>query len=287
MAKALGIDRTARYRKPAQMSARNRADIAILRVAHALEPRYGVRRLAIYLGWSENKTRRIRILADVTISRPRRKYRGYKANPEIATPANHLHGYAVPRVEGRPQDGMDYRAMTQAKAWVQDFTYIRIGAGMFYLALVMELKTRRILSWRLGSNHSSQLTHSALTDALRKHAPPRILHSDQGSEYLSERHQKTCEFYGINLSASRAGAPWQNGFMERFMRTLKEELGPLSRIHNLEELFFAVTQTIYYYNHIRIHTELKMSPVAYATGNKQALKFGEIKRDRVLQEVGA
>lgn len=266
------------------MSARTRADITTLQTAHTTEPHYGVRRLAIYLGWSEKKTRRIRTLADVQITRSRQNYRGYKGIPEITAPFNYLHEYAVPKVEGRPQDGMDYHAMTQAHAWVQDFTYLHLRTGMIYLALVMNLTTRQILAWRIGNNHSSALTHTALLDALKRHQPPKIIHSDQGSEYLSERHQKTCDFYGIRLSASRAGAPWQNGFMERFMRTLKEELGPLNQIPNAEALFFAVSQTVWYYNNQRIHTALKMSPAAYAARLKQDLTFNEKMRDKVFGE---
>lgn len=243
-----------------------------LKVAHAQHPLYGVRRLAIQLGWSENKTRRIRRLAHVDAVRPRKKYRGYGGSPEIAAPVNHLHTYASFKDTSRPQDGMDYSLMAQkANAWAQDFTYLRIRSGMFYLALVMDIATREILSWKLGTNHSSSLTHIALIQALRNNPSPAILHSDRGSEYLSERHQDTCQRFEIALSASKPGRPWQNGFMERCIKSVKEELGSLTNYRDVDELYVGIANAIHYYNHNRIHTALKMSPEAYASSLKPKL----------------
>ena len=224
-----------------------------------------MRRLALDLGWSENKTRRIRTLAQVDAVRPRKKYHNYSGKPETNAPENHLHTYALFRDNARPQDGMDYSPMTsEANAWAQDFTYLRIRSGMYYLALVMDLATREILSWKLGTNHSGSLTHIALIQALRTNASPSILHNDRGSEYLSERHASTCSRFGIQLSASKPGSPWQNGYMERCIKSVKEELGPLAQYQDIDELYVGVTNAISYYNNERIHTKLKMSPRAYA-----------------------
>jgi len=265
MAKAVGIGRTSLYCHPTTRAHKDNQAIRELKTAHYQHPLYGVRRLALYLGWSENKTRRIRRLAGVDAQRPHTKYRSYKGRPEIGAPANHLHGYALFKDIARPQDGMDYSPMAgEANAWVQDFTYLRIRSGMFYLALVMDLTTREILSWKLGTNHSSMLTHIALIQALRSNPSPSILHSDRGSEYLSERHAATCTRFGIRLSVSSPGSPWQNGFMERCIKSVKEELGPLAKFQNIDSLYIGVANAIAYYNNERIHTALKMSPRAYA-----------------------
>jgi transposase InsO family protein len=219
----------------------------------------------LYLGWSENKTRRIRCLANIQAMRPHKKWRSYGSKPEISAPDNRLHDYALFKDNTRPQDGMDYSPMAQeANAWVQDFSYLRIRSGIFYLALVMNLTTREILSWKLGTNHSSSLTHIALIQALRSNPAPSILHSDRGSEYLSERHQSTCSRFSIMLSASKPGRPWQNGYMERCIKSIKEELGPLVSYQNIDELYAGVANAIHYYNNCRIHLALKMTPKAYA-----------------------
>lgn len=259
------MSRTSLYIYPSIQKRKDQQAIRELTAAHLQHPLYGVRRLALYLGWSENKTRRIRRLSGVTAAKPHKKYRSYSGKPEIAAPGNHLHTYALFRNNARPQDGMDYSPMTQeANAWSQDFTYLRIRSGMYYLALVMDLTTREILSWKLGTNHSSSLTHIALVQALRNNLSPSILHSDRGSEYLSERHQATCTRFGIRLSASKPGSPWQNGYMERCIKSLKDELGSLAAYQDTDELYVGVANAVAYYNNERIHLSLKMSPAAYA-----------------------
>lgn len=273
MAKAVGIGRTSLYVRPTTQSSKDDQLIRELTAAHSQHPLYGVRRLALCLGWSENKTRRIRRLSGVTATKPHKKYRSYAGKPEITAPANHLHTYALFKNNSRPQDGMDYSAMTQeANAWTQDFTYLRIRTDLFYLALVMDLTTREILSWKLGTNHSSSLTHIALIQALCNNPAPAILHSDRGSEYLSERHQATCERFGITLSASKPGSPWQNGYMERCIKSLKDEVGSLAAYQDIDELYVGIANAIAYYNTKRIHLALKTTPAAYAAGLKPKLK---------------
>ena len=246
MAKAVGVGRTSLYGRPTLRVDKDQKAMRELRSAHAQHPLYGVRRLAIHLGWSENKTRRIRQLARVDAVRARKRYHYYRGRAEIAAPVNHLHAYALFKDIARPQDGMDYRPMAQeANAWAQDFTYLRIRSGMYYLALVMDLATREILSWKLGTNHSSMLTHIALVQALRNNPSPRILHSDRGSEYMSERHASTCLRFGIQLSASKPGKPWQNGFMERTVKSVKEEIGSLTAYGDVDELYVGITNAIY------------------------------------------
>jgi transposase InsO family protein len=277
LSKTVGIGRTTLYVRSTIQSSKDRQAIRELQAAHATHPLYGVKRLALYLGWSINKTRRIRRLADVSVVRLRRKYRGNKGKPEIAAPTNRLHSYALFKDNARPQNGMDYTPMTQeANAWVQDFTYLRIRSGMFYLALVMDLTTREILSWKLGTNHSSMLTHIALIQALRNNPSPSILHSDRGSEYLSERHSATCARFDIQLSASKPGSPWQNGFMERCIKSVKEEIGPLANYQDIDGLYTGIANAIAYYNNDRIHTALKMPPRAYAKTLRPTRKLREL-----------
>ncbi len=168
--------------------------------------------------------------------------------------------------------------MVNAHAWAQDFTYLWFEKRWHYLAVVLDLKTRQVVGWRLGTRHTSELTHEALLDALSKHPAPAILHSDQGSEYLSYRHQDLCNKMEIQLSASTKASPWQNGFMERWFGGFKREVCNLTQYKNLAALHEAIALHIYYYNHKRIHSALKMSPAAYAASLN--------KRDRVFAKRG-
>lgn len=154
--------------------------------------------------------------------------------------------------------------MAESGAWVQDFTHIWFMGMWVYVATVEDLKTRRIVGWSMGLRHDADLVHRAVLDALSKYSPPPILHSDQGSEYLSYRLRDLCDKLEIELSCSDKASPWQNGFKERFYGTLKDELGPVSRFADLTQFYEGLALTIYYYNHKRIHTALRMSPAAYA-----------------------
>jgi len=278
----LGLCRTGLYRKPTKQKAKDIPMVNELRLAHDENRFYGVFRLAIHLGWSQSKTRRIRNLAGITIVRPTKKHRTEKLLPEIDAPNNALQSYAKLRQKDKPQYGVSYSDMTESGGWVQDFTYLFFEHSWHYLAVVLDLKTRQVVGWRLGTRHTSELTHAAVLDALSKYPSPTILHSDRGSEYLSYRHQLLCDKMEITLSCSKPASPWQNGFMERFFGTIKPEIGKLSQYKNIAELHEAIALAIYYYNHKRIHTALKMSPAAYAA----TLTNQQFERDKVLQKIG-
>lgn len=276
------MNRTHYYRKATIQQERDSHAAAALRAVHEQHPFYGVARLALHLGWSEAKTRRIRTLAGIVIPAANKKHRYRRGTkPEIGAPANALHQYAQLKDVNRPQDGMDYSGMTRSGAWVQDFTYIKFRGSWLYLAGVLDLETRQIVGWRLGSNHTSELTYLAVLDALSNYTAPSILHSDQGSEYLSYRHRDLCAKMEMTLSASNKASPWQNGFMERWFGNFKTEIGNITKLKDIAELHEKIALRIYYYNTQRIHTALKMSPAAYAATLKQS--SGRI--DKVLQKV--
>lgn len=152
----LSVDRTSFYRISKLRSATDKTSIEQLSAVHEQHPFYGVRRLAIHLGWSQNKTRRIRNLSGITIPTASKKHKYPRNNKaEILAPQNILHNYAKFKDNDRPQDGMDYSNMVNAEAWTQDFTYIKHNNSFCYLAVVLSLKTRQVVGWRLGTNHTS------------------------------------------------------------------------------------------------------------------------------------
>ena len=105
----------------------------------------------------------------------------------------------------------------------------------------------------------------ALKDALSKNPPPIYLHSDQGSEYNSEAYVKLATYYGITISMSAKGKPWENAFQESFYSQFKLELGPTKYFSHLGQMIEAIYLQIHYYNYQRIHTSLKMPPKKYAS----------------------
>lgn len=296
MAAAIGVDRTSYYRKPIWSVQRDVTLSAELQAAHVANPFYGIRRLRVALGWSANKTRRVRTLAGVTaLSYHSSRTRQASPKAEIAAPPNALKAYVQFLKPDRPQAGQTYDAMaTQSNAWVQDFTHVRCGRQWYYVAAVIELASRQVVGWSVGAAHDTSLTLRALRYALGRHMPPPILHSDQGSEYLSYAHRDICEAYEMTLSCSTKSSPWQNGFMESFFGKFKPELGHPSGYATPETLFERVARNMHYYNNQRIHSSLNMSPAAYAARLKQQedkQKQPALTRpavvDGVLQEGGA
>lgn len=154
----IGVGKSGYYARPSRQYHRDLEAIEILRAAHREHPLYGVQRLHWHLGWSQNKTRRIRTLAGVVIARASKKRRVSKALPaEIPAPNNALHQYASFKDKARPQAGMDYSGMADSGGWVQDFTYLWFERSWHYLAVVLDLKTRQVVGWCLGSNHNVPL----------------------------------------------------------------------------------------------------------------------------------
>ena len=144
---------------------------------------------------------------------------------------------ARPRRRGLPKDVGERSAIAdnvldrqfQADApnckWVADFTYIWTAEGWLYVAVVLDLYSRRIVGWSMQSSMTSQLVADALMMAVwRRGLPQELLHhSDQGSQYTSEHFQRLLNEQGIVCSMSRAGEVWDNSAMESFFSSLKTE----------------------------------------------------------------
>lgn len=111
------------------------------------------------------------------------------------------------------------------RMWVADFTYIWTAEGWLYVAVVLDLYSRRIVGWSMQSSMSSQLVADALMMAVwrRGRAQELLHHSDQGSQYTSEHFQRLLTEQGIVCSMSRAGEVWDNSAMESFFSSLKTE----------------------------------------------------------------
>lgn len=119
----------------------------------------------------------------------------------------------------------DFEAPAPNQKWVADFTYIDTAEGWLYLAVVLDLFSRRVVGWSMRSEMTAQLVMDALTMALWRRGRPKELmhHSDQGSQYSSEDFQHMLAHHGIACSMSRKGDCWDNAAMESFFASLKKE----------------------------------------------------------------
>ena len=120
------------------------------------------------------------------------------------------------------------------QVWVADITYIQLKQRFIYLALLMDVFTRMIRAWHLSSHLTQTLTFNPLEEALEQ-SVCEIHHSDQGVQYLSNAYISMLKDHGIQISVAHRGRPWENGYAERLIRTLKEEEISLNDYENIHE----------------------------------------------------
>ena len=109
------------------------------------------------------------------------------------------------------------------QVWVGDITYVRLKGHFIYVALLMDVFTRMIRAWQVSQQLTQSLTLKPLEAALHQSGSPEIHHSDRGMQYLSSAYLSVLKAHGIEISIARRGCPWENGYAERLIRTLKEE----------------------------------------------------------------
>lgn len=191
---------------------------------------------------------------------------------------------ARPRRRGLPKDtgertglaanilDRQFQADAPNQKWVADFTYLWTTEGWLYVAVVLDLYSRRIVGWSMQTRMTSQLVADALMMAIWRRGRPQELlhHSDQGSQYTSEHFQRLLAEQGITCSMSRAGEVWDNSAMESFFSSLKTERTERRLYRSRDEARSDVFDYIErFYNPTRRHSTLGyVSPVQFEEAQK-------------------
>jgi len=157
--------------------------------------------------------------------------------------------------------------------WTADITYLWTGQGWLYLAVVLDLHSRRIVGWAMDQTIDRALALSALNMAIlgRKPGPDLLCHSDRGSQYASDDYQRRLAEAGITCSMSRRGNCWDNAPTESFFAGLKKEMVHRTRFETREQARSAVFAWIeVWYNRKRRHSSLGyLSPEAFERKHRQ------------------
>jgi transposase InsO family protein len=242
------------YYRPVQ-SDESELEAAIEEIAGQF-PIYGTRRVTNQLRRPPNRLRvnrkRVRrIMAEKELLRPvkRRKRR--------TTDSQHPYPRYLNLVK-------ELEITHPDQVWVSDITYIRLNQEYVYLAIIMDVFTRSIRGWCLSRTLDQELTLIALRAALETQSP-EIHHSDQGVQYAAYAYSDLLKVHGIQISMAAVGKAEENGYAERFMRTIKEEEVDLSEYLDFGD---AHQQIGYFiedvYNTKRIHSSLGyLTPVEY------------------------
>jgi transposase InsO family protein len=263
MCRALGVSRAGYYAwascKSSEQSATEAELVTRIRAIHAANRGvYGSPRVHRELRAEGRRVGRHRV------ARLMRRHRivgvlGRKYRPRTTDTAHHLP--IAPNV-------LDRRFEVEApnRAWVTDITYVTTREGWLYLAVVLDLFSRRIVGWSMSDRVDHALTLGALKMAIRTRGVPKGLvhHSDRGCQYAAEGYRLALREYGVVASMSRKGNCWDNAVAESFFRTLKAECcyaAFASRQQARKAIFDFVER---FYNRRRRHSSLGyVSPVDF------------------------
>ena len=214
-------------------------------------PRYGSQRVAAQMKRDgitfrgkpvgERRTRRLMREMGLLAKSRSRKPRTTDSN----------HGF--PRFENLVKD---LKVSHPNEVWVSDITYVRLGNGFVYLAVIMDVFTRSIRGWFLSRRLDGDLTLIALKRALENHTP-EIHHSDQGGQYAATEYVSLLQSRSVRISMAAVGCPEENGYAERLIRTIKEEHISLSEYADFGDALAQIGQFLSdVYQNKRIHSSL-------------------------------
>jgi len=243
--RATGWPRSTIYHESAPAADEGRLQGALGRLA-ARWPTYGYRRLTVLLrleGWSINGKRVRRLLAEMGLQGkvPARRRRTTDSRHDFLRYPNLVEHLKVTRPD---------------QVWVADITYVRLREELVYLAVLMDVFTRRVRGWELGRSLDQGLTLAALRRAMRR-GRPEVHHSDQGVQYAATAHTDLVAGRGVAISMAAVGKPAENGCAERLMRTIREEEIDLSEYRDFADAYGQLGRFLDdVYNRKRIHSAL-------------------------------
>jgi putative transposase len=231
----------------------------IAQIHRASRGTYGSPRVAAVLrkeGHSIGRHRVARLMRETGLQgRQRRRYR------VRTTDSNHDQPVAPNRLK------VADRPTRIDEVWVSDITYVPTQEGWLYLAGVLDLYSRRLIGWAMGSGLETALPLAALLMALRHRRPPAgvVHHSDRGCQYASSVYRSALAANGCVASMSRRGNCYDNAAMEAFWSTLKHELVYRRDFRTRAEATTAIFDYIEsFYNRVRLHSALGyQSPLDY------------------------
>jgi putative transposase len=214
----------------------------------SINPSYGHRRIALALNIGKKRVRRVMKLNGI---KPYKRQARWTKRRDLRRPEAKYQNQIKGSSPIRPNI-----------IWVSDFTYLKYQEKVIYLATFMDLFTREIVGWHISGKHTKELIIEAFIDGFKTTGTiPKIVHSDQGSEFNSENYTSFIQSLGVRVSMSKKASPWENAYQESFYNNFKTDLGlEFDRFESVAHFIEAIHQTINYYNQERIHLALKMPP---------------------------
>ena len=277
---ALGVSRSGYYQwKKAEPTQREREEAELVkeigRVFAANKGRYGSPRVSQALrqdGIECGENRVARLMRENELAaRCKKAFR-----PRTTVPGS---GVVPNLIKDLEPCGVD-------QIWASDITYVATVEGWLYLAVILDLFSRKVVGWKLGETLEAELVETALQNALMMRTPDPGLyfHSDRGSQYSSQAVRTPLKVIGANLSMSAQGNCYDNAKAEAFFSTLKTECFPAKQVFDSKsrarrEIFEYIEV---YYNNQRLHSSL-----GYQTPRQFEAFDNEIKNNFFEEKVSA
>jgi len=240
----LGISRSAYYYRPQRKAEEWEMQVlqAIVEVMDR-HPFYGYRKVSraiSELGVTEKQVRRIMCRAGLQAIYAKRRL-------SIACKEHKKYPYLL----------RDKKIWLPNQVWATDITYVRLAGGYVYLVVILDLYSRKVLSWRVSNTLDAEFCISALEEAIKAWGVPAIFNTDQGSQFTSDAFISVLERHKIQISMDGRDRVRDNIWVERFWRSLKYEDIYLSDYQTMGELKEGLKRYFAFYNGQRFHQSLE------------------------------
>jgi len=240
----LAVSRSSVYRRPAEVSAEDRAVMTLIDRQYLARPYYGSRRMAVWLATQGHTVNRKRVQRLMRLMGLVAIYQ--HPNTSKSATAHKVYPYLL--------GGMAIERVNQV--WCSDVTYIPMAKGFLYLVVIMDWVSRALLAWRLSNTLGADFCVEALEEALSRYGRPEIFNTDQGSQFTSEDFTGVLKGCGIAISMDGKGRCMDNILVERLWRSLKYEEVYLNAYATVAEAKAGIGAWLSFYNEERQHQSL-------------------------------
>ena len=239
----MGVNRSSVYYKKAEKKDERDLEEAIMSI-YMKWPFYGYRRIREQLkreGHHFNRKRIRRIMHDLCIKAIHPKLKLSISNAQHKKYPYLLSGMTIDHVN---------------QVWASDITYIRLKRGVVYLAAIIDVFSRKVLSWKMSNTLDRSFCIEALNEAICNYGKPEIFNTDQGSQFTSIEFTRVLLKDNIKISMNGKGRALDNIFIERTFRSLKYEEVYLNEYEDVHECRWAIEGYFRFFNQERVHQSL-------------------------------
>ena len=240
----LGLSRSSFYSQNKAVSQQELDLMLAIDKIHLALPFYGARKIQIELnnrGFLIGRGKVRRLMRKMGLEAIYRK-------PKTSIPksGDHIYPYLL----------KDLQIERVNQVWATDITYLPMAKGFAYLVAIIDLYSRKVMSWRLSNTMDASFCIEALEDAIQRFGPPEIFNTDQGSQFTSDSFTSVLKAHGVKISMDGKGRWVDNVFIERLWRSVKYEEVYLKAYQTMHEARQSLRSYFIFYNQSRFHQTL-------------------------------